>query len=81
MGRGWEGVGEGLGRGWGGLGFLRGLLGTDPPDPTLESASPSPPQPHKSQRFNSQYGLHDLRPLDKRSAGASILLTLQPERS
>ena len=24
--------------------FVRGLLGTDPPDPTLESASPSPPQ-------------------------------------
>ena len=31
---------------------MRGLLGTDPPDPTLESASPSPPQGSIWHRFS-----------------------------
>ena len=31
---------------------MRGLLGKDPPDPTLESASPSPPQGSIWHRFN-----------------------------
>ena len=33
-------------------GIVRGLLGTGPPDPTLESASPSPPQGSIWHRFN-----------------------------
>ena len=32
--------------------LVRGLLGTGPPDPTLESASPSPPQGSIWHRFN-----------------------------
>ena len=32
--------------------FVRGLLGTGPPDPSLESASPSPPQGSIWHRFN-----------------------------
>ena len=32
--------------------IVRGLLGTGPPDPTLESASPSPPQGSIWHRFN-----------------------------
>ena len=32
--------------------IVRGLLGTAPPDPTLESASPSPPQGSIWHRFN-----------------------------
>ena len=32
--------------------FVRGLLGTDPPDPTLESASPSHPQGSIWHRFS-----------------------------
>ena len=32
--------------------FARGLLGTGPPDPTLESASPSPPQGSIRHRFD-----------------------------
>ena len=31
---------------------MRGLLGTGPPEPTLESASPSPPQGSIWHRFN-----------------------------
>ena len=32
--------------------IVKGLLGTGPPDPTLESASPSPPQGSIRHRFN-----------------------------
>ena len=32
--------------------FVRGLLGTGPPDPTLESASPSPAQGSIWHRFH-----------------------------
>ena len=35
-----------------GEGHTRGLLGTGPPDPTLESVSPSPPQGSIWHRFN-----------------------------
>ena len=35
-----------------GASVVRGLLGTGPPDPTLESASPSPPQGSIWHRFN-----------------------------
>ena len=43
------------GRGWKATKVVRGLLGTappPPPDPTLESASPSPPQGSIWHRFN-----------------------------
>ena len=34
---------------------VRGFLGTDPPDPTLESASPSPPQGSSWHRFDINF--------------------------
>ena len=43
-----------FGRG-GGVGVVRGLLGTGPPDPTLESTSPSPPQGSIWHRFDIDF--------------------------
>ena len=60
--------------------FVRGLLGTGPPDPTLESASPSPPQRSIWHRFNIEIGSNQEIDVESMSNRCQIDVESMPNR-
>ena len=62
--------------------LVRGLLGTDPPNPTLESASPSPPQGSISHRNRvksgnrGQINVESMMPYEPSLLGVGVVLNL-----